>query len=246
MAEPFAANPPQQSGESELEYRPVEPWAIGGLLLGLLSPVALFSSVLWLAPLFGIAANLVAMRRLKQEANRAGRAAALAGLGLSVLFGAIPVAQMATDYLLLKDQARELADQFLEYLRHDEPQKALMLRSLPDIRKPLDDDEALDLFFRNNVEARRDLEKFVTLPVARTILALGERAKIRFFATKAVGTRGDLAQVEYWYTVTFDDDAGKKKTFLVGLLLNRKPTQNPDLNPWRIQDFMGPINPDKP
>jgi hypothetical protein len=245
MAEPFAASPHQQSGEPELEYRSVEPWAIGGLLLGLLSPVALLSSVLWLAPLFGIATNLVALRRLQQEANRAGRSAALVGLGLSLLFGVVPVAQMAMDYLLLKDQAREVGDQFLEYLRHDEPQKAIMLRSLPDIRKPLDDDEALDLFFRNNVDARNDLAKFVHLPIARILLALGERANIRFFATKEVATRGDLAQVDYWYTVTFDDDAGKKKTFLVGLLLNRKPTENPELNPWRVQDFMGPINPYK-
>jgi hypothetical protein len=237
MAESFAENLHQQSGEPELEYRSVEPWAIAGLVLGLLSPIALLSSVLWLTPLFGIAANALALRRLQQDGNRAGRAAALAGLGLSVLFGVVPVAQMAADYMLLKDQPRELADRFLEYLQHDEPRKALMLRSVPDFRKSLDDDEAVKLFFRNNKEAKADLEKFVQLPIARTILALGERAKIRFFATLGVGTRGDRAQVNYCYTVTFDDEQGKKKTLL--------PTQNSDLNPWRVQDFLGPIDPDK-
>lgn len=245
MAEPFAENLHRQSGEPELEYRSVEPWAIAGLVLGLLSPLALLSSVLWLAPLFGIAVNALALRRLQQDGNRAGRAAALAGLGLSVLFGVVPVAQMATDYVLLKDQPREMADQFLEYLRHDEPGKALMLRTVPDFRKSQDDDEAVKLFFRNNQEAKADLAKFVQLPVARTILALGERADIRFFANMGVATRGDRAQVDYCYTVTFDDEQGKKKTFLVGLIMERKPTQNPELNPWRVQDFMGPIDPSK-
>ena len=60
-----------------------------------------------------------------------------------------------------------------------------------------------------------------------------------------VGTDGNRAQVNYWYTVTYDDEQGKKKTFLVGLVMDRKPTQNPDMNPWRVQDFMGPINPNK-
>ncbi len=245
MAEPFAANPHQQSGEPDLEYRSVEPWAIGGLLLGLLSPVAMLSSVLWLAPLFGIAANALALRRLKQDTNRVGRSAALIGLGLSVLFGVVPVAQMTSDYFLLRGQPREMADLFLDYLRQDAPRKALMLRSVPDFRKSLDDDEAVKLFFQNNHDARTDLKKFVQLPTARVIMALGERADIRYFATMGVGTDGDRAQVNYWYTVTFDDEQGKKKTFLVGLVMDRKPTENPDLNPWRVQDFMGPINPSK-
>lgn len=245
MAEPFAANLTRQSGEPELEYRAVEPWAIGGLLVGLLSPIALLSQVLWLVPLVGIATNALALRRLHQGANRVGRSAALVGLGLSVLFGVVPVAQSVADYIVLKDQPREVADHFLEYLRHDDPRKALMLRAVPDVRKSVDDDEAVKLFFRNNHEARKDLAKFVELPAARTIMALGERADIRFYATVGVGTDGDRAQVNYWYTVTYDDDQGKKKTFLVGLVMERKPTQNPDLNPWRVQDFMGPINPSK-
>jgi hypothetical protein len=245
MSETFAESPHQHSGEPELEYRSVEPSAIGGLILGLLSPLALLSSILWLVPLFGIAANALALRRLRQDPNRVGRSAALVGLGLSVLFGVVPVAQIATEYVVLKDQPRELADQFLDYLRHDEPRKAIMLRSVPDFRKALDNDEAVKLFFRNNQEAKNDLAKFVQLPVARTLLALGERADIRFLATMGAGARGDRAQVSYWYTVTFDDEQGKKKTFLVGLLMERKPTENPELHPWRVQDFMGPINPKK-
>ena len=38
---------------------------------------------------------------------------------------------------------------------------------------------------------------------------------------------------------------GKKKTFLVGIIMDRKKTENPDLNPWRVKDFNGPIDPEK-
>jgi hypothetical protein len=243
MAEPLAVNPDRQSDPSELEYRSVEPLAIWGLALGLLSPAALLSPVLWLVPLIGIAANAMALRRLSREGNRAGRPAALMGLGLAVLFGMVPIARMTTDYVLLKEQPRELADRFLEYLRQDDPRRALMLRAVPDVRKSLDDDEAVRLFFRNNVDARSDLAQFVHLPVARTLLALGQRAQIRYYGTMGVGSVGDRALVHYWYTVTFDDEQGNKKTFFVGLTMERKPTRNPELNPWRVQDFVGPIDP---
>ena len=153
------------------------------------------------------------------------------GLGLAVLFGMVPIARMTTDYVLLKEQPRELADRFLEYLRQDDPRRALMLRAVPDVRKSLDDDEAVRLFFRNNVDARSDLAKFVHLPVARTLLALGQRARIRYYGTMGVGSVGDRALVHYWYTVTFDDEQGNKKTFFVGLTMERKPTRNPELNP---------------
>ena len=245
MAEPLAVHSDRQPDPPDLEYRSVDPWAIWGLVLGLLSAVALLSPVLWLAPLFGIAANAMALRRLSRENNRAGRPAALLGLGLSVLFGMLPIARITTDYILLRNQPRELADRFLEYLRQDDPRRALMLRVVPDARMSLDDDEAIRLFFRNNVEARSDLAKFVHLPVPRTLLALGKRAQIRYYANMGVGTDGDRAQVHYWYTVTFDDESGNKKTFLVGLNMDRKPTRNPDLNPWRVQDFIGPLDPSK-
>ena len=127
MADTVAAHFHQEPVEPDSEYRAVEPWAIRGLILGLLSPAALLLPMLWLVPLVGLA-NLLAIRRLKQEASTVGRSAALSGLGLSVLFAAIPPARMAADYFLLNNQPREVADQFFEYLRHDDPRRALLLR----------------------------------------------------------------------------------------------------------------------
>lgn len=234
------------SVDPDIEYRSVEPWAVGGLLMGLVSPVALLANLLWLVPPLGILTNAIALRRLKRETNRIGRTAALLGLGLSVLFAVVPLAQMATAFVLLRNQARPVADQLFEYLRQDKPERAVMLRVLPDLRQTLEqqDEEGLWMFYRNNKEAKNDLTSFVALPVARTLLALGEKADVRFYKTVALGTHRNQAQVEYWYTATCVDESGKKKTFLVGIILERKPTKTPGLSPWRVAEFYGPVNPD--
>lgn len=231
----------------EIEYRSVEPWAIGSLLIGMASPLALLAPLLWLVPPLGMLASSVALARLRRDASRIGRTPALVGLGLSILFGVAPFARMASDYVLLRDQARPLADQFVEYVRQDRPEKAVSLRVAPDARPTLDDldDEGLWKFYRQNAEAKRDLTAFVSVPIVRTMLALGPRADVRFYRTAGIGTDGSYAQVVYWYTVTFVDEQEKKKTFLVGVVLDRKPTQMPGLSPWRVKDFFGPIDPRK-
>ncbi len=221
----------------EIEYRSVEPWAIYGLVLGIVSPVALLAPILWLVPPAGILANLVALRRIDLHANRVGRAAALAGLALCVLFGVMPIAKMATAYVLLRDQPREVADQFFEYLRDDRPEKALILRSMPAFRQLHEDDADPWLIYRINEDAKRDVTSFVNMPLVRALLALDGRAEVRYFKTVGMGTSGAKAEVNYWYTVTFDDDSGKKKTFLVGVLMERVPSNDPGLNPWRVKTF---------
>ncbi len=231
--------------DNEIEYRSVEPWAIVGLLLGFLSPVALLGRLLLLVPPLGILINAIALRRVARDSNRIGRASALIGLGLSVLFAVAPMAQMTSNFLLLRPQARPVADKFFEYLRQGQPERAVTLRVTPDLRQTLEqqDSEGLWTFYRNNEEARSDLKSLVRLPVTRTLLALGDRADIRFYRTVALGTSGDEAKVEYWYTVTCVDDTDKKKTFLVGIVLERKATKNPELSPWRVAELYGPVNP---
>jgi hypothetical protein len=181
----------------------------------------------------------MALVNIRRE-GRLGRTVALVGVALSTLFIVMPVSRILSAQVLLARQARPVAEQFLEYLRQRSPQKAIMLNRAPDYRRPID--EGLWLFFRADDDARTELQRFVTRPPVRMLLALGERAQVRFYKTASVATEGDLAQVDYWYSVTFDDD-GRKKTFFIGLLLERKPTTNPDINPWRVKDFAGGIDP---
>ncbi len=236
MADSTPVNSHLEFEDPQREYRTVEPWAVGGLVLGVLSASALLGGLLWLMAGVGVVANLVALGRLRRDANRSGRGAALCGLALSIIFGVAPGAQMAASRVLLARQAQEVADQFLEFLRQDSPEKALMLRFTPDRRRPFD--ELLWTFYRGNAEVKGELELFVQHPLIRTLLALGSRADVRFYKTSTVATEGTRGLVHYYYTVTYPDTDGKK-TFFVSLLMERKPTAMPDINPWRVADFSG-------
>ncbi len=218
------------------EYRSVERWAVAGLLLGMLSSSAMLDSILWLLPPLGILINLIALGRIRRDASRVGRKAALAGLALSVTFAVAPVAQWASAYAILWRQGTPVADQWFEFLREGEPEKVLMLRFSPDMRQGLDED--LWLYFRSDKDARGELQGFVRNPTVRTLLALGPRAEARYYKTSAVATEGGRAIAEYIYTVTYSEKDGKKKTFLLSVLAERKPTKRPGLHPWRVLDVV--------
>ena len=145
---------------------------------------------------------------------------------------------------MLSRQGRPVADQWFEYLRQGSPEKSLLLKMAPDYRQPVDAGDALWILFRNDEQAKRDLRAFVQRPLVRTLLALGEKAQVRFYKTTTVATAGSIAQVGYWYTVTYLDH-GNKKTFFVRILLERSPTQRPSLNPWTVKDFTGGFDPAK-
>jgi hypothetical protein len=224
----------------DVEYQAVEPWAIIGLLLGLISPIALVAPVLWFVPILGLVAAAVALRNLRRD-RRPGRALALVGLVLSTIFIAAPVTRIFSAEWLLSRQARPVADQFMEYLRERSPEKALMLVFAPDQRRPIDD--TLWLYVRSDDEVKGELRKFVDAPPIRMLLALGDEARVRFYRTGSVATSGKIAQVNYVYSVTFDDEDGKTKTYFVALRLERKPTAKPDINPWRVRDYGGGFDP---
>ncbi len=227
----------------QTEYRSVEPWAVGGLILGLASPVAMLGGLVSLVAPLGIGVNLVAVARVKSDASRTGRAAALAGLALAVVFTVAPAMRWMTDSLLLENQPRAMADAWFDFLRQDQPQLAYRLTFNPDYRPPADD--GLWLYYRTDDDARDQLRAFVNDPLVRCLLALGPRAQVRFYKTASVAAEGSLAGVQYLYTVTYSDKDGKKKTFFANLVIERQPTKNPELNPWRVKTCIGGLEPVK-
>ena len=243
MADPAPASLFPDSTEPELEYRSMEPWALIGLVLGLISPVATLATLLLIVPPAGVLASVIALVRIRAERDRSGRPAALIGLALSVFFLALPLGQAAMVRVLVWRQARPTADAFLEFLRERSPEKAMTLKMWPENRHQFD--EGLWAFFRNNKDAQRELRKFIAEPAVRTMLALGERAQVRFYKTAGVASNGPRVLVNYWYTVTYDDEQGKKTTFVLRLLMERVATQSANLPPWRVKDFSGSIDPTK-
>src|SRR5262245_37329808 len=126
------------STDPELEYREVDKPAIIGLLLGLLSPLALIDVPGWIVPVLGVLFNTVVLWRLGSSV-RIGRGAALAGLALSCVFGIAPIARTAVAHMLLTPQGRPIADQWFAFLREGNPEKALQLTFVPDARQNTDD-----------------------------------------------------------------------------------------------------------
>jgi hypothetical protein len=232
MIESAASDSFAPSVDPLLGYQRVERWAVGGLLLGILSPLALIGPLLWLITLLGIVANSVALRRIRGDANLVGQNAALVGLALSITFCIAPPAEYLTTFALLSRQGRETANLWFEYLRKGNPERAFMLERPPDERPPLNDD--LWLVYRHNAEASRGLRNFVEQPLVRTLLALGEKAEVRYYKTTLVVVSRQEATLNYWYTVTYPDQGGKK-TFFVRLLMARKPTEQFDANPWHVR-----------
>lgn len=87
-------------------YRPVSATAVAAAALGLASALALVSPVLWVLPLVGVAVALAALADVgRPHAAKAGRLAALTGLGLSLGFGAQAVTTAAATEWLARGRA---------------------------------------------------------------------------------------------------------------------------------------------
>ena len=220
------------------QYRSVCGLAIVGLLFGLLSPLALVDPVAWLVPLVAIVICWAAIVRIRHHAAvMIGRKAAICGLVIAVLSGTTAVSQWFSHRSFVERQARGIATAWLALLADDQPLKAHQLNLIPSERKPLDGD-LLDVY-KHGPKSREDLDNFLDKPLVRTILALGKKADIRFY--KCEGMWGPLGKenVKEIYSISFDDENGKRKTFFASVLLRRfPPKQHSEIN-WVVADIKG-------
>jgi len=201
-------------------YRALSASAMAGLLLGLLSPLALLAPPLWSVPLLGILVSGWALGRIARNASAlAGWKAALAGLLLAMLFLAAAATDRIAYRLRVCGQAQRFAFQWFEFLAGGHPQKAFQLKLHPRLRRRFD--EQLWDFYRDDPHWQKKLKDYVrpgSLP--RTLLALKDKARIRYCRTTNHDQFGDRDRVDQVYAVTFDED-GRRKTFLVGMRLQR-------------------------
>lgn len=98
-------------------YRPVSSLAVAALIVGCVSALALVNPVFWVVPLVGVAVALVAVRDVTRSGvAKAGGLAALAGLALSLGFGAQAVTAAATARWLAASRAEAAAGFWLDAL----------------------------------------------------------------------------------------------------------------------------------
>lgn len=233
------SSPTSASSDPEddtLEYRSLEPLAVVSVLLGLASPVAIFQPLLAVVPILGLLTAVVAVAKIGGDRARSGRGVAVAGVVLSTFFLAVPLARYASAQFMLRGQAVPVANEFLERLQQQHPEEAMLLQMAPDYRPPVDD--GLWSYYRNDQEARTQLEAFVKQPFVRMLLALGPDAEVKLLKVNGIGAGRQFALADLHYTVTFRDDDGQRKTLVLGILLERRTRpMNAELNPWRIREF---------
>jgi hypothetical protein len=174
---------------------------------------------------------------IRQAPVLAGRAAARWGLGLSLIFAVAG----PTDWLVYQwrteAEARQFAELWFKLLARQQPEKAFQLTMSPQLRQPLDD--RLWEYYRLAPQWRLKLEQFVAPApegesprLVRTLLALGERARVRYQGNLAHYEENPLEIVIQLFSVTFED-AGVKKTFFVIVRLGRHIQSNGTAN-WQI------------
>jgi hypothetical protein len=222
-------------------YRALAGQAVLGLIFGLLAPLAMIDPMLWAIPMFGAVFSWWGLRRIKSHpAELLGSKIALAGLTLSLLF----LAAAPTDWLvyrrMVRSEARQFSSLWFKYLAQDEPHKAHQLTVLPQAREPLND--RLWDYYRVSPQSRESLEKFVEMPLVRTLLELGPKAQVRFYTTAAQMHSDASDWVDQYYAVTYEED-GERKSFFVAVRMARR-TLSTGAAAWRILQTEGGVRPE--
>lgn len=226
------------AAETELpEYRQLSGFAVIGFILGLFSALAIVHVGLSFVGGAAALCSVIALVRISTAPSEiAGRGLALTGLVLALFMTSAGVASNVTEQRLLDLHSRQLALQWFEYLKEDEPEKALELDNSGASRRPLDE-TLWDRYLSSKTEYEA-LQEFVSKPEVLALLTLGERAEVRHYM--CLGAQPEnVAQV---YAVTYSDE-GTKKSFLVQINLVRSRFHDSGTSAWRIASTSAPWKP---
>jgi hypothetical protein len=222
-------------------YTALSGLAVAALVFGLLSATALIDPLAWLVPLIGLILGVTALVRImRSDGELTGRRAALAGLFLSIFFGSIAVGNSATYRHLLQGEARKVGMAWFERMARRQPQLAYQLALNPDARQPFGEDSWAP--YRESRKLHGELEKHLSEKLPRVLLALGESATVRYYATESIDVTGGDETVVMLFVVTFDADDGRT-SFLVRIAARRVRTELEGRLPWRILGIEGGVRP---
>lgn len=227
--------------EEVTRYQAVSGLAVTGLIAGLLAPSALAHPLLWIVPLAGILLCALALIRIRREAPvLVGRKLAMVGLMVSMLCAAAAPTEWLTHQWIIDAEARQFARIWFEFLRADEPLKAIQLEEHGSLRQPLDD--SLMRTYPPGSEARQALLTWVGQPEIRALLALGDRADFRYYDTEQRSRAPSEDFVKQVYAVTYHEGS-QKKSFFIRLSLERDVDADEGRAYWQVLGTEGGIRP---
>jgi hypothetical protein len=214
-------------------YRPLSLMALFGLVLGIVSLLALVHPVFWLVPAVAVGVNAVALWRIAQAAPpMIGRRLGQMGLALSLILLVAAPAHVFLDMWIMRVRALRLADQWFGYLANNKPHLAHRLTMDAPGAIPKDEEEVWG-FYRAAFSAEQSLREWLYKPEVRALLRLGRRARVRLYRVlrQTPLSRGQL--VEARYAVTFEE-GGKPKSFLVDVAIKRAKFYESGVVVWNI------------
>lgn len=236
------AEPLEQEDFEVARYRVLSGTAVAALVFGVLSILAVLDPLAWTIPVVAVVLAAAALLSIaRREGELIGRRAALIGLALALAFGGYAVSHWITGRMLLQRQARQFGMAWFEFLREGQPQKALQLTVHPNQRQPLN--QSLWRYYGKDWTRRDELTTYVSRPLVRTLLELGELAEVRFYENEEVTGDRYRDVVKQVYAVTYEE-SGNEKTFFVRLRLERLHLDEGQAAAWRLGFSEGGVRPD--
>lgn len=157
-------------------YRTISVLALVGLALGLAAPLAFFAPLLMVLPIAGAVLGLLALHRIAtSDGALMGRAAALAGIALSVASLTAAWTRVELSQYLLSRQARSTALEWFTLLQQGEVEQAFQLMNNSRQRPaPVNPDDP------NSKPATSPIDDFRATPVVHFMLDHAQTAPVRY------------------------------------------------------------------
>jgi hypothetical protein len=212
------------------EYVPVSRLAIAAAVAGLLSALALMSPICWVLPLVGIGLAVAGLADVNREgARKAGGIAAIAGLALSVGFGAQAVTGTVVGRWLVERRAMAAAEHWIDAVRAGRIADAISIcgpGALSELDRPADSADARD----PSVVERA----FAAQAAVQAVASCGAAARPRIVAAAPAGDQNEQGWV---VRATLEPCAGRGEFLRLVVEPAMVGQQGGPVERWRVTRF---------
>ena len=222
-----------------VQYRPVSGPAVAGLVAGLLSAAGLVSALFWPFGPVGIVLSGLALWQIAARAPvLAGRKIAMAGLMLSITCSVAAPVDWTVHRWLIRRSARQFTSLWFDAIQAGDVAHAHQLMIEAKYREP-NEDRLWD-FYRKGPRWQQELKTLVETPVVRVLLALGTKARVRYYDLGDETEFENRQSIRLFYSVTYEDQIDTK-TFFMAVSLDRIDTK--DGAHWQVVHADGGVHP---
>lgn len=233
----FADEPPQDL----VEYKRISLLAVGALIGGMASVLAVTSPLMWTIPVLTTALSLGALTVIaKHPDTLLGRKAALIGLWLALLIGSFAITNSLTRNAYLYHDAQTRSRQWLQVTLEGRIQESHQLQmDLDSRRSPT---VTLADYYKHNEEAQEDLTGYEESESIDELKRLGPSAEIKLIANLDVTTKFNVDTRTDVITQRFAIRGdGEPKTLVLDVKAERNRDPETGEIYWRI-DGAEPYN----